>query len=99
MPCFFAMFIVSSIYGCEAMALAILLRNRLPQPLTRLFTPLPNHIRHHLTRLAAQGDPNPRGVSFFEHKRPQFVQYISYVETPEGCTLYHPHSKVSLHPA
>ena len=37
----------------KAMTLAILLRNRLPQPLTRLFTPLPNRIRHYLTRLTA----------------------------------------------
>jgi len=59
----------------KAMALAILLRNRLPQSLTRLFTPLPNRIRHHLTRLAAQGDPNPRVIRFFEDKRPQFVQF------------------------
>ena len=58
-----------------AMALAILLRNRLPQSLTRLFTPLPNRIRHHLTRFTTQGDPNPRVVRFFEDKCPQFGQF------------------------
>jgi hypothetical protein len=58
-----------------AMALAILLRDRLPQPLARLFTPLPNRIRHHLTRLTAQGDLHPRVVRFAEHERPQFVQF------------------------
>jgi hypothetical protein len=61
-PCFFAYSRVLllrnhiSIYFqevCKAMALAILLRNRLPQPLTGLFTPPPNRIRHHLTRLTA----------------------------------------------
>ncbi len=59
----------------KAMALAILLRNRLPQPLTRLFTPLPNCIRHYLTALSAQSDPNPRVIRFFEDKRPQFIQF------------------------
>jgi alkanesulfonate monooxygenase SsuD/methylene tetrahydromethanopterin reductase-like flavin-dependent oxidoreductase (luciferase family) len=51
------------------MALAIRLRNRLPQPMTCLFTPLTNRICHHLTRLTAQGDPNPEVVRFFEYKR------------------------------
>ena len=37
----------------QAMALAIRLRNCFPQPLTRLFTPLPNRIRHHLMCLTA----------------------------------------------
>src|SRR6266571_2688064 len=41
----------------EAIALAILLGNSLPQPLTRLFTPISNRIGHHLTRLTAQCDP------------------------------------------
>jgi hypothetical protein len=54
-----------------AMALAILWRNGLPQPLARLFAPIPNGIRHHLARLAAEGNPNPGGVGFFEYKRPQ----------------------------
>jgi hypothetical protein len=57
------------------MALAILLRNRLPQPLACLFVPSPNGIRHHLSCLAAQGNPNPGVVRFFEYKRPQFVQF------------------------
>ena len=75
----------------KAMAVAIRLRNRLPQPLTRLFTPLPNCIRHHLTRLTAQGDPNPRVVRFFEYERPQFVQFqcrgsgILWVRGEQGC--------------
>ncbi len=49
----------------EAMALAILLRNRLPQPPACLFVPSPNGIGHHLSCLAAQGDPNPGVVRFF----------------------------------
>jgi len=73
------------------MALAILLRDRLPQPLARLFTPLPNRIRHHLTRLTAQGDPHPRVVRFVEHERPQFVQFqcrgsgVLWVRGEQGC--------------
>ena len=59
----------------KAMALAIRLRNRLPQPLARLFAPIPNSIRHHLSCLAAQSYPNPGVVRFFEHKRPEFVQF------------------------
>ncbi len=73
------------------MALAILPWNRLPQPLTRFFTSFPNRIRHHLTCLAAQGDPNPRGVRFFEYKRAQLVQFqccgsrICGVRGEQGC--------------
>ena len=28
-----------------------------------------------MTRLAAEGHPNPGVVGFFEHKRPQFIQF------------------------
>ena len=49
--------------------------NALPQSLARPFTPIPNGIANHLTRLAAKGDPNPGVIGFFEHKRPQFVQF------------------------
>ena len=76
----------------EAMALAIRLRNRLPQPLARLFAPIPNSIGHHLSCLAAQSYPNPGVVRFFEHKRPQFVQFqgrgsgILWVRGDQGGT-------------
>ena len=75
-----------------AMALAIRLRNCLPQPLARLFAPIPNSIRHHLSCLAAQSYPNPGVVRFFEHKRPQFVQFqgrgsgILWVRGDQGGT-------------
>jgi len=75
-----------------AMALAIRLRNRLPQPLARLFAPIPNSICHHLSCLAAQCYPNPGVVGFFEHKRPQFVQFqgrgsgILWVRGDQGGT-------------
>ena len=59
----------------EAMSLAVVVWNGLPQALTRLFASVPNRIRHHLTRLAAQGNPNPRLVRFFEHKRPQLIEF------------------------
>jgi hypothetical protein len=59
----------------KAMPLAILLRNGLPQPLACFFASVPNGIRHHLTCLTAQSDPDPRVVRLFEHKRPQFVQF------------------------
>ena len=59
----------------EAMPLAIPLWNGFPQPLTRPFAPIPNRIRHHLPRLPTEGNPHPGVVGFFEHKRPQFIQF------------------------
>ncbi len=59
----------------EAVTSTITVWNGLPQALTRLFAPIPNRISHHLTCLAAQGNPNPGVVPFFEYKRPQFVQF------------------------
>ncbi len=53
----------------EAVTSTIALWNGLPQALTRLFAPIPNRISHHLTCLAAQGNPNPAVVRFFEGKR------------------------------
>jgi hypothetical protein len=52
----------------EAVSLPIPLRNRFPQPLARLFTPITHGIGNHLSRLAAQGNPHPDLVGFFEHK-------------------------------
>ncbi len=59
----------------EAVTSTIAVWNGLPQALTRLFAPIPNRISHHLTCLAAQGNPNPGVVPFFEYKRPQFIQF------------------------
>ena len=59
----------------KALALTILLRNGLPQPQACFFASIPNGIRHHLTCLTAQSDPDPRVVRLFEYKRPQFVQF------------------------
>ncbi len=73
------------------MALAILLRNRLPQPLARLFAPIAQCIGDHLSRLTAQSYPNPGLVGFFEHKRPQFILFqrggsgILWVGSDQGC--------------
>ena len=58
----------------EAVTSTISLWNGLPQLLTRLFAPIPNRVGDHLPRLAAESNPNPGVVGFFEHKRPQFVQ-------------------------
>ena len=60
---------------CEAMTSTIEIWNGLPQPLTRLFTSIPNRIGHHLTRFTTQSNPHPGSMDFFEHKRPQFVQF------------------------
>jgi hypothetical protein len=49
----------------KTMALAILRRNGLPHPLARLFAPIPNGIGDHLTRPAAQGNPNPGSALLF----------------------------------
>src|SRR5437879_6140995 len=75
----------------ETMPLTILLWNGLPQPLTRLFTPITHCIGHHLARLAAESNPNPGVVGFFEHKRPEFIQLqrrgrgILWVRGEQGC--------------
>src|SRR5690242_20585453 len=47
--------------------------NGLPQSLTRLFAAIPNRVSNDLAGLAAEGDPNPTVLRFFEYKRPQFV--------------------------
>jgi hypothetical protein len=59
----------------KAMALAILLGNGLPQPLACLFAPMPNRIGDHLPALSAQSNPHPGVVRFFEHKRPDLIQF------------------------
>ncbi len=59
----------------KAMTLAILVGNGLPQPLARLFASIPNRIGDHLPRPAAQGNPNPGVVRFFEDKRPELIQF------------------------
>ncbi len=59
----------------EAVPVAIAVWNGLPQPLTRLFAAIPNRIGDHLPRLAAQGNPNPGVVRFFEHKRPELIEF------------------------
>ncbi len=58
-----------------AVSLPIPFRNRFPQSLARPLAPIPHCIGDHLSRLTAQGNPNPGVVGFFEHKRPQFVQF------------------------
>src|SRR5512135_282522 len=59
----------------EAVPLPIPLRNGFPQPLARPFAPSTDGIGDHLSRLAAEGNPNPGVVGFFEDKRPQLVQF------------------------
>src|SRR6266566_6950959 len=60
---------------CETMPLTVSLWNGLPQPLTRLFTPISHGIGDHLTRLTTQSDPNPGVIGFFEHKRPELIEF------------------------
>ena len=59
----------------KAMPLAVGGWNALPQTQTGLFAPIAQRIGDHLTRLAAQGDPHPGLVGFFEPERPQFIQF------------------------
>lgn len=59
----------------KAVPLQIPLRNRLPQTLARLCTPITQRISDDLARLATQSNPHPDLVDFFEHKRPQFIQF------------------------
>jgi hypothetical protein len=83
--------LVSRPKGGSAMSLAVDKWNDLPQALTRLFASIPNGIGDHLTALSAQGNPNPRVVGFFEHKRPQLVQLqrrgsgILQIRGEQGC--------------
>jgi hypothetical protein len=76
----------------EAVPLLISLWNNLPQSLARLFAPIPNRIRHHLPALSAEGNPHPGVVGFFEHKRPQFIQFkgrgrgIFGIRAQQRCT-------------
>jgi hypothetical protein len=58
----------------EAMSLAVVVWNGLPQALTCLFAAIAQCIGNHLPCLAAQGNPNPGLVRFFEHKRPQLIE-------------------------
>jgi hypothetical protein len=57
------------------MSLAVVVCNGLPQPLTRLFAPITQRRGNPLPSLAAQGNPHPGLVHFFEHKRPQFISF------------------------
>jgi len=43
--------------------------------LTRLLAPITQRIRDDLSRLATQGNPHPDLLDFFEHKRPEFIQF------------------------
>jgi len=56
-------------------ALAISLWNGFPQALARPFAPITHRIRDHLSRLTAEGDPNPGVVRFFEDKRPELIEF------------------------
>ncbi len=58
-----------------AVSLPISLRNRFPQPLARPFAPIAHRISDRLSRLAAESNPNPGVVCFFEYKRPELVQF------------------------
>jgi hypothetical protein len=62
----------------EAVSSTIVVCNALPQPLARLFTPITHRRGDHLSPLAAQGNPHPGVVRFFEHKRPPFVPFQRY---------------------
>ena len=53
----------------EAVTSTIAIWDGLPHPLTRLFAPIPHRRSDSLTRLAAQSNPHPGAVRFFEHKR------------------------------
>jgi hypothetical protein len=78
----------------ETMPVAIPFWNGLPQPLTRLFAPIPNRIGDHLPGVAAECNPNPGVVGFFEHKRPQFVQFqyrgcrILWIGSDQRCAQW-----------
>src|SRR6266567_447764 len=59
----------------KAMSLAIGGWNSFPQTLTRLCVPITQGISYDLSRLATQSNPHPDPVGFFEHKRPQFIEF------------------------
>jgi hypothetical protein len=65
--------------GCpeirEAVARAIRGWNGLPQPTTGRLASIPDRIPHHLPRPAAQRNPDPTLVGFFQNKGPAFIQF------------------------
>src|SRR5437764_2338254 len=49
--------------------------NALPQTPTGLLAPIAQRISDDLPCLAAQSNPHPDLVDFFEHERPQFIEF------------------------
>ncbi len=49
--------------------------NGFPQAATNALTSVSDSIGHHLTRLAAEGNPDPRLVGLFGDKGPQLIQF------------------------
>lgn len=63
----------------EAMASTVRCWNGLPQGATGALAAVSNSIGHHLTALAAQGNPDPDLIGLFANKRPQIIQF------QDGC--------------
>ncbi len=58
-----------------AVSCTIGLRNGFPQTAADLFTAISHSICHDLSRLSTQGDPDPRVIGLFEHKRSEFIHF------------------------
>ncbi len=58
-----------------AVSCTIGLWNGFPQPAAGLFTAISHRIGHDLSRLSTQGDPDPRVIGLFEHKRSEFIHF------------------------
>src|SRR2546425_7136586 len=59
----------------EAMSLAVSCWNGFPQAQTGLFAAITQRVSDHLSRLATQGNPHPDLLDFFEHTRPEFIEF------------------------
>jgi hypothetical protein len=70
---------ILGLIGCpkisKTVSRSIRFRNRFPQLAAGLFAPISYRIGDYLTHFATQGDPNPRLIGFFEHKRLPFISF------------------------
>jgi len=58
----------------EAVTWTIRRGNGFPQPATGCLAAISDRVGHHLSRFAAQRNPDPRLVCFLQHKGPQLIQ-------------------------
>jgi hypothetical protein len=65
------------------------------------FSAIPNEVRHNLTGTPTQGHPDPALLIFFEHKRPDFIQFQYILQTSFRQCLFQgrQHLRPSFNPS